>query len=95
LSVSLTKPAQQLADQGQALADQLKAKKDVIQQYKQCKTTYDLLDRGYIASQGLITAVVNKVPSGLKKTVQDEGDKFTQTLKDTRDFFAASNCSDA
>lgn len=92
---SLISPAQDLQKQGQALADQLKAKKDAIQQYKQCATTYAFLDQGVTESAALITAVVSKVPSSFQGTVQSEGDKVTQELKDTRDVFAPGNCSDA
>ncbi|EFY91614.1 hypothetical protein J3459_017679 [Metarhizium acridum] len=93
--LSLLAPAQDLQKQGKALSDQLKAKKDLIQQYKQCATTYGFLDTGVTDSVALITAVVSKVPSIFKDTVQNEGNKITQQLKDLRDAFAPGNCSDS
>lgn len=93
--LSLIAPAQELQKQGTALANQLKAKKDTIQQFKQCGTTFGFLNEGVTGSQGLITGVVAKVPSTFKGTVQTEGDKVTQQLKDIRDVFSPANCSDA
>lgn len=90
---SLIGPAGDLKKQGQALADTLKGKKADLQKAGDCATVYDVLDRGYQASAGLITAIVNKVPSGFKSTVQSQGDEVTNTLKDTRDQFAPANCS--
>lgn len=93
--LSLLTPAQDLQKQGKALSDQLKAKKGLIQQYSQCATTYGFLDQGVTKSAVLITAVVSKVDSSFKDTVQKEGNKITQQLKDLRDDFGPGNCLDS
>lgn len=93
--LSLLSPAKELQKQGRALGDQLKAKKDVIQRYKQCGTTYGFLSRGVDDSAALITALVSKVPASFGGIVKGEGDKITQELKNAQDVFAPGNCLDA
>jgi hypothetical protein len=93
--LSLLDPAKEVAEQGKALAEKLKSRKDDVQKYRQCSVVYGFLDRGVNDSTTLIAAIVKKVPSSLRGTVQDEGDKITQTLKDARAEFAPGSCVDA
>ncbi len=93
--LSLLTPAKNVAAQGQALADKLKSRKDDLAKAMQCTVVYGFLDRGVTDSTALITAIVNKVPSSVKGTVQSEGDKIVQTLKDARAAFAPGSCVDA
>ncbi|KAK3195984.1 hypothetical protein K4F52_000851 [Lecanicillium sp. MT-2017a] len=93
--LSLIDPAKKVGVQGQALADKLKSRKADVAKAKQCTVVHGFLDRGVSDSTALIAAIVKKVPSSLRGTVQDEGDKIVQTLKDAREEFAPGNCVDA
>lgn len=93
--LSLIDPAKALKKQGEALAATLRSRKPEIEKYKQCTVTHDFLVKGADGSEKLITAVVNKVPDGVKKTVQDEAAGITKTLQELRDDFAPGKCNNA
>ncbi|OAA37676.1 cell wall protein [Metarhizium rileyi] len=93
--LSLIGPAKDLQKQARLLADQFKAKKNDIQKYKQCAVTYGFIDQGVADSAVLIAVIVSKVPDAFQGTVQSQGDKVTQELKNIRDVFASGSCSDS
>lgn len=93
--LKLVGPSNDLAKQGDALAQELKSRIADVEKAKECDTVRGFLDKGVTDASALIAALKAKVPSSVQGIVQQQGDKITNTLKDAQTAFAGDKCTNA
>ncbi|KAJ6784768.1 hypothetical protein PWT90_05728 [Aphanocladium album] len=93
--LSLVKPADDLAAQGDALAKELESRIADVQTAKQCGTVRDFLNKGVTDAQALVAALKTKVPSAVQGILDSKGKKIVKTLQDAQAAFTEDKCKDA
>ena len=93
--LSLVGPSNDLAKQGDALAQELESRLADVEKAKQCGTVRDFLDKGVTDATALIAALKAKSPTAVQSVVQTQGNKITKSLQDAQAAFTTDKCVDA
>lgn len=94
-AVSLQSTVQGLQGTAQTLVDNLGSKKSAIEQAGLCDTVLQQSEGLSTDSQGLIDAIVGKVPQEAQSIAQNLVAGFTSTLQQNQANFAQGNCTNA
>lgn len=93
-AASLVDPLSTLNDDSMKLNNDLKSKRDVVEKNSACSDVRTALDQVNTAASDLIKAAVSKVPKGFQNIAQSSSQNFTDTFKQTSDYFSTTNCKD-
>lgn len=88
LSGSLTT----LSSKSQTLTDDLKGKRGDVEKAGECDAVRKALGDINTSAQALVDAAVGKIPKGLQSLAQGFVSQFTNSFKETQDYFSTSNC---
>ncbi|OAA57813.1 Cell wall galactomannoprotein [Cordyceps fumosorosea ARSEF 2679] len=94
-SLTLLDPVQSLKQHAQTLVDDLKAKKDTVQQAGLCEVVEIQIGTISDKSKGLIDATVSKVPQDAQGIAQDQAQGILDVLADAQSAFSPGNCVNA
>ncbi|KAK3190952.1 hypothetical protein K4F52_002900 [Lecanicillium sp. MT-2017a] len=94
-SITLLKPVQELKTHAQTLVDDLKGKKDVVQNGGLCDVVRDQIGVINTESQALIKATVSKVPEAAQDIANKQAQAITDVLNDAKEAFSEANCKNA
>ncbi|ATY65967.1 Cell wall galactomanno [Cordyceps militaris] len=94
-SLDLLPPVDSLKQHAQTLVDDLKAKKDVIQQAGLCEIVSGQIADISTASKQLIDATVSKVPPEAQDIAAQQAQGINDVLADAQTAFSAENCTNA
>lgn len=94
-AVTLTGPVQELTKVGQGLADDLNAQKPQVEKLGECKLVASSISSISTDSEGLINAVVSKVPPEARDIANQLAGGLTALLKKSQDSFSDQNCKNS
>lgn len=94
-SIKLIKPVDELTAHAQTLVDDLKGKKDIVQNNSLCDIVRDQISGMGEQSQGMIDATVSKVPESAQDIAKQKAQAIIDVLNDAKEAFSAENCVDA
>lgn len=94
-ALALQGPVEELTDKVQALADNLKGKKDTVQEAGECSTARELITNINGASQDLIDSVISKVPPAAQPIAEDLAADLRNILEDLQSAFSETGCVDS
>jgi hypothetical protein len=94
-SLALQGPVEELTDKVHTLADNLKGKKETIQEAGECSTTRELITNINGASQDLIDSVISKVPPAARPIAENLASDLRNILDDLQSAFSETGCVDS
>ncbi len=81
-----------LSSKSQTLTDDLKSKRGDVEKASECDAVRKALGDINTSAQALVDAAVSKIPKGLQTLAQGFVSQFTNSFKDTQEYFSTSNC---
>lgn len=81
-----------LSSKSQTLTDDLKGKRGDVEKAGECDAVRKALGDINTSAQALVDAAVSKIPKGLQSLAQGFVSQFTNSFKETQDYFSTSNC---
>ncbi|OAA75711.1 Cell wall galactomannoprotein [Akanthomyces lecanii RCEF 1005] len=93
--LSLVGPSNDLAKQGDALAQELESRIADVEKAKECGTVRDFLNKGVTDATALVAALKAKSPSAVQSIVQSQGNKIIKSLQNAQAAFTTDKCVDA
>lgn len=94
-AISLTGPVQTLTKLGQTLGTDLLDRRAVIEKLGECGTVRTQISDISSSSQGLIDAVVSKIPPEAQDIAKQLSAELIKLLKKSQDDFSESNCKNS
>ncbi|GJN72517.1 hydrophobic surface binding protein A domain-containing protein [Purpureocillium lilacinum] len=94
-TIALFNPVNELKAHAQTLSDDLLARRADVAAAKQCDVTRNQIGQINTASQGLITAIVDKVPPEGKAIAQQQAQGIIDVLTEAQANFASDKCQNA
>lgn len=91
-AIPLSQDLKALNTKSQTLTDDLKKKRGTVAKAGECDTVRKAITDINSSAEGLVNSAVSKIPKAYQNLAQTFVDQFTQTFKDTKDYFSEDNC---
>lgn len=91
-ALPLSQDLRGLNAKSQTLTEDLKKKRSTAAKAGECDTVRKAITDINSSAEGLVNSAVSKIPKAYQNLAQTFVDQFTQTFKDTKDYFSEQNC---